>query len=61
MVNVLGRTALVSSTGGAVLNDLLNFGKVLAGLVIGLVLLFVLAERRHPLTDRLGTAPAAAR
>lgn len=57
----VGVTDRVSGAGGAVLNNLLNFSKVLAGLVIGLVLLFVLAERRHPLTDPLGTAPAAAR
>jgi hypothetical protein len=49
LINVLGKTALLRA--GAAEMVLLNFvslARLLAGLVIGLVMLFALAERRGP-------------
>ncbi len=51
-VNVLGGTVLASGGAATALIGLQSFGKVLAGLVLGLVTLMLLIERRHALAGR---------
>lgn len=44
--NVLGQTALLRGADGMALSNLLGLVRLIAGLVLGLLMLFVLAERR---------------
>ena len=48
LINVLGQTALLRGTERMVLVNLVNLLCVLVGLIMGLLTLFVLAERRAP-------------
>jgi hypothetical protein len=50
MVNVLGQTALVRAADGMALVNLLGLVRLVVGLVMGLLTVFLIAERRPRIT-----------
>jgi Ca2+/Na+ antiporter len=54
--NVVGQTALLRGAEGMALSNLTGLVRLIAGLVLGLLMLFVLAERRDDRPRRTTSA-----